>query len=90
MKKRILSVLLVALLTLGLIACQNKSESEPEKNNNDESSSEDFVYNIAACLSDDNDYNQNLLNGFSDSNCKGRTSFSIPRTKRRISLKIKN
>ena len=67
MKKRIISVLLVGLLTVGLIACHNKSETEPENVNNEESSSEDFVYNIAACLSEDNDYNQNLLKGFKDS-----------------------
>jgi putative ABC transport system substrate-binding protein len=67
MKKRIISILLVGLLTVGLIACHNKSETEPENVNNEESSSEDFVYNIAACLSEDNDYNQNLLKGFEDS-----------------------
>lgn len=66
MKKRIISVLLVGLLAVGLIACQNNSKKEPENVNNEESSEEDFVYNIAACLSEDNDYNKNLLKGFED------------------------
>lgn len=66
MKKRIISVLLVGLLAVGLIACQNNSNKEPENDNNEESTSEDFVYNIAACLSEDNDYNRNLLKGFED------------------------
>ncbi|MBR5648388.1 ABC transporter substrate binding protein [Pseudobutyrivibrio sp.] len=66
MKKRIVSVLLVGLLAVGLIACQKNSKKEPENVNNEESSEEDFVYNIAACLSEDNDYNRNLLKGFED------------------------
>ena len=66
MKKRIISVLLVGLLAVGLIACQKNSKKEPENVNNEESSEEDFVYNIAACLSEDNDYNRNLLKGFED------------------------
>ena len=66
MKKRIISVLLVGLLAVELIACQNNSKKEPENVNNEESSEEDFVYNIAACLSEDNDYNKNLLKGFED------------------------
>ncbi len=66
MKKRIISVLLVAALTAGLIACQNKSESKPQNEVKEESETDSYVYNIAACLSDDNDYNKILLDGFKE------------------------
>lgn len=66
MKKKIVSVLLVTAMIVGLIACQSRNSSEPEKESEEESVDDSYVYNISACLSDDNEYNKILLQGFTD------------------------
>ncbi|MBE5909956.1 ABC transporter substrate-binding protein [Pseudobutyrivibrio sp.] len=79
MKKKIVSVLLIAALIVGLVAFRNRTSSEPEKESEVESVDDSYVYNIAACLSDDNEYNQILLQGFTDclSDYLGESHISI-------------
>lgn len=66
MKKRFLSIALAATLGLSTVACGSNSESESEKEVNEESTEDSYQYNISALLSEDNTYNENLLKGFSD------------------------
>ena len=66
MKKRLLSLMMVTSLCLSLISCGKKANDEPENENNEESTQDSYQYNISALLSDDNTYNQILLQGFTD------------------------
>ncbi len=66
MKKRFLSIALAMTLGTSLIACSSKTEVEPENEIDEESVEDSYQYNITALLSEDNTYNQVLLQGFTD------------------------
>ncbi|SDB38193.1 putative ABC transport system substrate-binding protein [Pseudobutyrivibrio sp. YE44] len=67
MKKRFLSLILVASLAVSAVACSNKSDSKPKPNEVTEESQEDsYSYNISALLTENNTYNKILLQGFTD------------------------
>ncbi len=66
MKKRFLSLILIATMSISMIACQKKTENQPINEVNEESNEDSYSYNISALLSEDNTYNQVLLKGFTD------------------------
>ncbi|WP_028242356.1 ABC transporter substrate-binding protein [Pseudobutyrivibrio ruminis] len=66
MKKRLLSILMIASMCLSLSACGGKDKSEPANDVTDESNEDSFSYNISALLSKDNSMDEILLKGFSD------------------------
>lgn len=66
MKKRILSLILIATMAFSMIACGKKTDSQPANEVKDESENDSYCYNISALLSEDNTYNQVLLQGFTD------------------------
>ncbi|CBK75383.1 ABC-type uncharacterized transport system, periplasmic component [Butyrivibrio fibrisolvens 16/4] len=79
MKKRFLSLILIATMSISMIACQKKTENQPINEVNEESSEDSYSYNISALLSEDNTYNQVLLKGFTDclSDYIGDSHFTI-------------
>ncbi len=66
MKKRFISIVMIAALALTTIGCQKKSKDSIDIEKIEESSEDSYVYNISALLSEDNDYSKVLLQGFSD------------------------
>ena len=65
MKKRIISlVLAAAMAATAFTACGSSTTKSSEKEPVPESDEELHSYNITACLSEDNSYNQILLDGF--------------------------
>ncbi|MDC7278889.1 hypothetical protein NXH64_05155 [Butyrivibrio fibrisolvens] len=66
MKKRFLSLILIATMAFSMTACGNKTDSQPANEVKDESENDSYCYNISALLSEDNTYNQVLLQGFTD------------------------
>ncbi|SCZ78746.1 ABC transporter substrate binding protein [Pseudobutyrivibrio xylanivorans] len=66
MKKRFLSLILIATMVFSMTACGNKTDSQPDNEVKDESENDSYCYNISALLSEDNTYNQVLLQGFTD------------------------
>ena len=66
MKKRLLSILMIASMCLSFSACGGKDKSEPLADVTDESNEDSFSYNISALLSKDNTMDEILLKGFSD------------------------
>lgn len=66
MKKRIISIMMALVLAAGLVACGDSSSDDQSTAPVDESTEELLQYNISACLTKNNEYNQILLNGFSD------------------------
>ncbi|MBR5637718.1 MAG: hypothetical protein IKW81_12390 [Pseudobutyrivibrio sp.] len=66
MKKRLLSLILIAAMGFSMIACGKKTAEQPANEVNEESDNDSYSYNITALLSEDNTYNQVLLQGFSD------------------------
>ena len=79
MKNRFLSIALATTLGLSLIACGSKNDNQVENETNEESAEDSYQYNITALLSEDNTYNENLLQGFSDalSDYIGEEHFNI-------------
>ena len=79
MKNKILSTLLALTLGFSLVACGSKSDSKPENEKTEESESDSYQYNISALLSEDNTYDQILLQGFTDalSDYIGEEHFTI-------------
>ncbi|MCR5580669.1 MAG: hypothetical protein K6F66_03685 [Pseudobutyrivibrio sp.] len=79
MKKRLLSIALAMALTTSLVACKDGSKNEPVNDASEESVSDSYQYNITALLTEDNTYNQVLLQGFSDclSDYIGEEHFTI-------------
>ncbi|SHJ14978.1 ABC transporter substrate binding protein [Pseudobutyrivibrio xylanivorans] len=66
MKKRFLSLILIATMAFSMTACGKKTDSQPANEVKDESDNDSYCYNISALLSEDNTYNQVLLQGFTD------------------------
>ncbi|MBE5915252.1 MAG: hypothetical protein E7273_00245 [Pseudobutyrivibrio ruminis] len=66
MRNKLLSIVLTLTLCLSLVACKESTSTEPVTENADESPSDSYQYNITALLSEDNSYNQILLEGFTD------------------------
>ncbi len=66
MKKRILSMMLVSTMVIGLTACGSSSSKKNEDTDTASSTGDTNSYTISACLEEDNDYNENLLLGFTD------------------------
>ncbi len=66
MKVRFLSLILAASLSLSLVGCGKKADSQPVDEVKEESAEDSYCYNISALLSEDNTYNKVLLQGFSD------------------------
>ncbi len=66
MKKRILSMMLVSTMVIGLTACGSSSSKKDEDTDTASSTGDTNSYTISACLEEDNDYNENLLLGFTD------------------------
>lgn len=69
MKKRLFSLMLAATMiisSLSLTGCGSKSDSKPKNEVKEESEEDSYCYNISALLSENNTYNEVLLQGFSD------------------------
>ncbi|MCR5195013.1 MAG: hypothetical protein K6D38_01730 [Pseudobutyrivibrio sp.] len=66
MKKRLISILLATTSALTLIGCGQSSKIDAVSEKIEESSEDSYVYNISALLSEDNDYDKIILQGFSD------------------------
>ena len=66
MKKRFLSLILIATMGFSMISCGKKTAEQPVNEVNEESEDDSYCYNISALLSEDNTYNQVLLQGFTD------------------------
>lgn len=66
MKKRFISMILIASMAFTMIACQKKADEQPNDVVNEESEEDSYSYNISALLSEDNTYNKVLLQGFTD------------------------
>ncbi|SFN76825.1 putative ABC transport system substrate-binding protein [Pseudobutyrivibrio sp. UC1225] len=66
MKKRFLSLILIATMAFSMTACGKKTAEQPANEVKDESENDSYCYNISALLSEDNTYNQVLLQGFTD------------------------
>ncbi len=82
MKKRLISILLATTSALTLIGCGQSSKKDAVSEKTEESSEDSYVYNISALLSEDNDYDKILLQGFSDalSDKLGEEHFKIKTT----------
>lgn len=66
MKKRFLSIILIATMVFSMNACGKKTDEQPINEVKDESENDSYCYNISALLAEDNTYNQVLLQGFTD------------------------
>ena len=66
MKNRLLSLTLAFALAFSFTSCGKEKVAEPENEKTEESIEDSYQYNISALLSEDNTYNQVLLQGFSD------------------------
>lgn len=65
MKNRIISLLLVATVALSLSGCGSKDNKTPSADS-PTSEEEKTSYNITVCLGEDNEYNNHLVDGFTD------------------------
>ena len=81
MKKRFLSMILIATMAFSMTACGKKTYSQSANEVKDESENDSYCYNISALLSEDNTYNQVLLQGFTDclTDYLGEQHFKITR-----------
>ena len=66
MRKRIFSILMICVVALSFVACSDKKENTTATALAEKSKEENYLYNITACLSDDNTYNDVIYQGFSD------------------------
>ncbi len=58
---------MTAVMGMALVSCGKNSAGESKEDTAATEASEPSVYNITACLEEDNEYNQILLQGFQDS-----------------------
>ncbi len=66
MRKRIFSMLMICVVALSSVACSDKKENTTAAALAEKSKEENYLYNITACLSDDNTYDDVIYQGFSD------------------------
>ncbi len=66
MKNKILSMVLIASLAFSMAGCGSSSVQATEKKEAADDTEEVTAYTISACLEEDNEYNTQLLQGFSD------------------------
>lgn len=66
MKKRFLSLILASSMALSMVGCGKSNEDASSNEVSEESLGDSYSYNITALLSEDNTYDQVLLQGFSD------------------------
>ncbi len=66
MKKRIISLMLMAVLTLSMVGCGSDSTNNSTNDASDDADAEEITYNIVACVESDDEEYQVLLQGFTD------------------------